>query len=126
VISFLEGEGLTRGYARYWNSHALTHASDSRILFKPVIECRQPASNVLCPFNVNLRTIWYRPQPGRSFLLIDTSVPRAAPDFLSDPPSEAYGPPLLTREFGEMKVFVYDYDIGSMFEPVCLTGYRCP
>lgn len=126
VISFLDSQGLTRGYAGYFNAHPLTYLSDMRIHVYPVIPCQQPVRNVLCPFSVNTRTAWYRPHSGvRSFIVFDA----AGPPSLSAAPAPDYGPPAVTRHFGNISVFVYDYDVAAMFAPDCpigSAGFFCP
>lgn len=119
VISFLTTQGVTRGYADYYNSHPLTLLSDGRIHSYPVLPCRQPVSRDLCPFPVNTRTAWYRPTSGaRSFLLFDAD----APTLISTLPPADFGAPAVTARFGGLSVFVYDYDVGSKLAPACPRG----
>lgn len=68
IISFLADEGVTRGYSDYFNSHPLTYRSDGRIHSYPVLPCRRPVSPALCPFPVNVRSVWYRPTSGTKVL----------------------------------------------------------
>jgi hypothetical protein len=125
LISFLESQRLKYGYGGYFTSHQLTLMSDLEIYVYPVIACHQPASDTICPLFVNVRTAWYVPRPGvRSFLLQDTSVPA----FISPIPSKSLGRPALTRTFGTMTVYVFDYDVASRFSPACINPgvFTCP
>lgn len=125
LLSFLDSQGLRYGYAGYLTSHQLTLLSDMRIHAYPVIACRQPVSDMLCPFFVNVRTAWYRPRPGvRSFVIQDAEVPL----LFSPAPPQALGRPSQTRTFGTMTVSVFDYDIAARFSPPCIDpgGFICP
>jgi hypothetical protein len=126
VISFLTAQGVSRGYADYYNSHPLTHLSEGRIHSYPVLPCRQPVSRELCPFPVNTRTAWYRPVNGtRSFVLFDADTPT----LISTPPPADFGAPAVTGRFGGLSVFVYDYDVGSKLAAACPWGsanFFCP
>ena len=125
LISFLESRGLKYGYAGYFTSHQLTLLSDRRVYAFPVIACRQPASDIICPLFVNVRTAWYVPRPGvRSFLIQEASVPAA----YSPLPSASLGRPSEVRTMGTMTVFVFDYDIASRFSPPCINPgvFTCP
>jgi hypothetical protein len=125
LISFLEGRGLKYGYGGYFTSHQLTLMSDLRVYTYPVIACRTPASDIICPLFVNVRTAWYVPRPGvRSFLLQDSSVPES----ISPGPSKSLGRPSEVRTFGTMTVYLFDYDIASRFSPPCIDPgvFFCP
>jgi hypothetical protein len=126
VISFLTAQGVSRGYADYFNSHPLTRLSEGRIHSYPVLPCRRPVSPALCPFPVNTRTAWYRPTNGsRSFLLFDADSVTS----ISTPPPADFGAPAITGRFGGVSVFVYDYDVGSKLAPACPLGspsFFCP
>lgn len=126
IISFLQEQGVDQGYAGYLNSHPLTYMSDMKVRFYPVISCRQPVSMNLCPFSVNTRTAWYRPKPAtRTFVLFDA----AAPAFITSAPMKEFGPPSVTRRFGDMAISIYQYDVASRFDKPCPAGspmLTCP
>ena len=114
IFAFLRSQGATRGYTGYWNSHSLTYKSEMKISALPVFECRGSGSKSLCPFWVHVRTSWYIPRDGvRTFLLTDSGTTDGG---LTAPPSEEFGQPVLERKFGELTLYIYDYDIASRFE----------
>lgn len=122
VIAFLEQEGLTRGYAGYWDSHSITwHDQDSggRATVYPVGECEAPSPpsaspRTLCPFALATSTSWYHPQPGmRTFVVTGGAGPPSAA--LAAAPPQAFGPPVQAAVLGTYSVFVYDYDVASQF-----------
>ncbi|HEX3425830.1 MAG TPA: hypothetical protein VHT30_06840 [Acidimicrobiales bacterium] len=124
VVGFLEQQGVTIGYTGYFDSHPLTLASGMRVHFYPVVACRQPVSDRLCPFYVNARTVWYVARPGiRTFVLFDARTPpqvaaATTPDL---------GTPTATRQFGPLTVYIYDYDVASRLAPPCSSGVlTCP
>lgn len=126
VLSFLDSEQVTRGYTGYLTSHYLTYKSDLKVHLYPVITCRQPVSTALCPFSVNTRTAWYQPERGvRSFVLFDA----AGPSLISPAPPPDLGGPAAVGHFGDLFVFVYDYDVAARFAPGCPLGsaaFTCP
>jgi hypothetical protein len=119
LIAFLEHEGLTRGYAGYWDSHSVTwHSwhSGGRATIYPVSECL-PLSKTLCPVNLATSTSWYRPEPAvKTFVVTGGSGPPGAA--LRTSPPESFGPPAQTATVGAYSVFVYDYDVASRFGPM--------
>lgn len=126
IVSFLENEGALLGYAGYFNSHPLTYASEMRVRVYPVLACRLPVSDELCRFPVNIRTAWYQARSGvRSFLLSDHEVPDIiAARFLPE-----FGKPSAYRRFGNISVYVFDYDIASRLAAPCPLGspkLTCP
>jgi hypothetical protein len=118
LLNFLEQQGLDRGYAGYWNAHALTWNSNLKVRVYPVFECQQPANNQLCTFPIAARDSWYRPQQGRSFVLTGPERGQA----LSDVPSSELGPPQLVEKVGKLTVYVYAYDVAARFTPRELFG----
>lgn len=125
LFAFLESRGLQYGYGGYFTSHQVTLLSDRRFYAFPVIACRQPASDIICPLFVNVRTAWYVPRPGiRSFLIQEATVPAA----YTPSPSVSLGRPSEVRKMGTMTVYVFDYDIASRFSPPCIDPgvFTCP
>lgn len=112
IATFLQEEGLERGYGSYRLAHPFTHNVDMAHRTYPVFECRPPSPE-LCPFPVNTRSVWYEPEEGvRTFLITDPDAGFLA---LSSPPSQALGEPSRQRRFGSLLVLVYEYDIASRF-----------
>lgn len=115
VIRFLSSQGVIRGYTEYWNSHPMTYHSNARIHAYPVMECPKSPSNTLCPFPFNIRTTWYHPQKRegvKTFVITDSSLQVLK---LRSPPPAEFGNPSMIRQFEEISVFVYDYDVASKF-----------
>lgn len=112
IETFLQEEGLERGYGGYRLAHPFTYSVDMAHRTYPVFECRPPSTE-LCPFPVNTRSVWYRPEAGiRTFLITDPDAGFLA---LSSPPSQTLGEPSQQRRFGSLLVLVYEYDIASKF-----------
>lgn len=112
IASFLQEEGLERGYAGYRIAHSFTYSTDVQLQAYPVYNCESPEPD-LCPFYVNTRSVWYRPADAeRTFLIVDP------PDYLSilPPPPGVFGEPAQVRQFGGFSVLIYDYDIASRFK----------
>jgi hypothetical protein len=127
VIAFLEDQGVTTGYTGYFDSHPLTLRADARVHFYPVLACRSPVSPRLCPFFVNARTSWYFPRPDiRSFVLFDSKTPA----YIASIPTGDLGVPKMTRQFGALYVFIYDYDVASRLAAPCPSSspnqFFCP
>jgi hypothetical protein len=117
IVAFLEREGLTHGYAGYFSSHPVTMLSGQKIHSYPVIACHAPASDVVCPFFVNIHTGWYVPRPDqRTFFIYGGGS--LGP--LDPAPPIMFGPPSSTHAFGAFTVSVFDYDIASRFAPPCI------
>jgi hypothetical protein len=111
LVQAAQAEGLTRGYAGYWNASSLTWNAHERVLIRPVTACANPRGADICPYGLMSVASWYRPQPGRSFLIVDPSTAHvpAVPRGL--------GPPLASHRVGGMTLLVYPYDIGSRLGP---------
>ena len=108
--SFARSEGLKRGYADFWVAANVTWASGLDLEVFPIRACQVTLR--YCPHNVHMITIWYRPTDGRSFLLLD---PNQA-EYLNglDP---LWGPPSEVRTIGQLRAYVYPYDIARRFGP---------
>jgi hypothetical protein len=96
----LEREGVTRGYAGYWEAQNLSWQSDMRLLVAPVTNCGRE----LCPINIFTIRSWYEPRGGPTFLLVDPTV-----NVIHAPPFAARA--RATHRFGPMTLYVFDYDI---------------
>jgi hypothetical protein len=112
VISFLEAQGLTRGYAAYDEATPITLKSDFRLLVRPVTEqflttadnCAQP----ICPYAYNSVSDWYGGGAGPTFILFDPEMAR-----LAQPPPDALDPPVNILHVGRFAVYVYLDDVAS-------------
>jgi hypothetical protein len=96
----LEREGVTRGYAGYWDAQNLSWQTDMRLLVAPVSNC----GDKLCPNNIFTIRSWYEPQGGPTFLLVDPTV-----NLIHAPPFAARA--TSTHRFGPMTLYLFDYDI---------------
>jgi hypothetical protein len=111
VIAFLEQEGLTKGYASYWDSLGLTWRSNLAVDAYPVVECGTPAAPALCKVSVNTISSWYRPVAGvRTFLVAGSP---ALPLSLTAAPPASFGQPVLVRHIDYYTVYVYDHDVAA-------------
>ena len=108
VAALAARDGLTRGYAGYWDAAPITWATHLRVHVYPVYSC---APN-LCEFDLHTIARWYRPHPGQhTFLLTDSIQP-----FLGEPPA-TLGPPIARYPIGQVTMYVYPYDIASRIAP---------
>jgi hypothetical protein len=96
----LEREGVTRGYAGFWNASNLSWQSGMKLLVAPIRNCGVE----LCPYNVFTIRSWYAPTGSHTFLLIDPTL-----HVLRPPPfaSRSYA----THRFGPLTLYLFDYDI---------------
>ena len=79
---------------------------------QPVVPCRQPESNALCPYTFNVVSTWYHPHSSNSFVLRDAS----SLTMTGDPPDE-FGPPSATYLINDVfTMFVYPYDVASRLD----------
>jgi hypothetical protein len=100
LVELLEREGVTRGYAGYWDAQNLSWQTDMRVLVAPVVNCGER----LCPYNFFTIRSWYEPKGGPTFLLIDPTIPVIhAPPFVSRASA--------SHRFGPLTVYLFEYDI---------------
>jgi hypothetical protein len=102
----LEHEGVTRGYAGYWDAQNLSWQSGMRLLVAPVANC----GDKLCPTRIFTIRSWYEQQGGPSFLLVDPTV-----NVIHAPPFAARA--RATHRFGPMTLYIFDYDIARHIRP---------
>jgi hypothetical protein len=102
LVDLLEREGVTRGYAGYWDAQNLSWQTRMRLLVAPVTRC---TTTQLCPYDFFTIRSWYTPRPGGSFLLLDgtNNVVAGAPPFVRNAKD--------SRRFGPLTVYLFDYDI---------------
>jgi hypothetical protein len=107
VEQVLEHEGVTRGYAGYWDSHNLSWQSHMHLRVAPVVNC----ADTLCPYNFFTIRSWYLGQSGPTFLLIDpTNAFVKAPSFVSEAVS--------THRLGPLTLYVFRHDIARHFRVI--------
>src|SRR5258708_7092791 len=112
VISFLEAQGLTRGYAAYDEASPMTLKSDFHLLVRPVTDqfasdderCAQP----ICPYAYNSVSDWYQGGAGPTFILLDPEMAR-----LGQPPPDTLDPPANVLHVGRFAIYVYADDVAS-------------
>jgi hypothetical protein len=101
LVHLLERNGVTRGYAGYWDAQNLSWQSGMRLLIAPVQRCGPQ----LCPYNFFTIRSWYAQHRGPTFLILDAAnrfIPDA-PSFVSDA--------TVSYHFGTLTVYLFDYDI---------------
>ena len=110
VISFLEMQGLTHGYAVYDEASPMTLKSDFQLQVRPVTDqfasedekCAQP----ICPYAYNSVSDWYRGGSGPTFILLDPEMAR-----LGQPPPDTLDPPVNVLHVGRFAIYVYADDV---------------
>src|SRR5439155_24585897 len=100
-----EREGVTRGYAGYWDAANLTWQSRRRLVVSPVTRCDLPREPRLCAFRFFTVRSWYDPRPGPSFLIVDpeTAFVTQAPPIVRTAAKSFH--------LGPLTVYVFDYDL---------------
>jgi hypothetical protein len=112
VISFLEQQGLTHGYAAYDEASPMTLKSDFELQVRPVTEqfladderCAQP----ICPYAYNSVSDWYGGRGGPTFILVDPEMVR-----LGQPPPDTLDPPANVLHVGRFAIYVYADDVAA-------------
>jgi hypothetical protein len=112
VISFLELQGLSHGYAAYDEASPMTLKSDFHLLVRPVTDqfvtgdemCAQP----ICPYAYNSVSDWYSGGTGSTFILLDPEMAR-----LGQPPPDTLDPPVNVLHAGRFAIYVYSDDVAS-------------
>lgn len=102
--------GMKRGYAGYWYSLGLSWFAKKRFHTYPVDRCGAHLER-LCASFYNHLSSWYEPGRARGsfFLSSGTRLPRSA---------KSFGRPRHTYHFGgDLKLYVYDYDIATRIGP---------
>jgi hypothetical protein len=119
---------VTAGYGGYGEASSLTWNTHGRVVVRPVMECQGVEGTTICPFYLVAPSSWYVPERRDTFLLVDSEEP-----WLSSLPS-GLGKPVASYAFGEMRMYIYPYDIASRFAGVILdrrvrnaiTSSACP
>ncbi len=110
VISFLEQQGLTHGYAAYDEASPMTLKSDFKLQVRPVTQqfltdddrCAQP----ICPYAYNGVADWYGGSSGPTFILVDPEMVR-----LGVPPPDTLELPANVLHAGRFAIYVYTDDV---------------
>ena len=106
LTTMLVREGVTRGYAGYWDAQNLSWKSGLRLMIAPVTW--DPVIG-LCRYRWNTIDSWFEERPGSTFLIVDPTTP-----FMSSRPKFADSAREVHR-FGPLTVYVFEYDIARYF-----------
>jgi MFS family permease len=102
IVRTLEREHARYGYAGFWSSFNLAWQSNMRVVVAAVNNCGAE----LCPNRFFTIESWYHPHRGRSFLLVDATIPDIkAPEFAKNAAK--------TVRFGPLTLYVFDDDIAA-------------
>jgi len=102
IVRALDRAGARRGYAGFWDAANLSWQTDMHLVVAPVNNC----ADALCPNKLFTISSWYRARGGRTFLLVDDTLPLIhAPPFARTATQ--------TLRFGPLTLYVFDYDIGT-------------
>jgi len=113
LARFAKAEGVTHGYAGYWDAADLSWMSGFKVRVYPVSRCT-PRQLVICPYNIGISS-WYTPRRGaRSMLIIDHGIQLP----LLSAPDPTDGAPTATTTIGDLTVYVYPFDIASKFNQI--------
>jgi hypothetical protein len=108
LVRFAGAHRLRYGYAGYWDSMPFSWASDFAVEVFPVVECGETGLT-LCPFSLDHVSSWYAPRARTpTFLIVDPAVP-----FPVTAPDPALGKPVFSTTIGQLRIYVYPYDIAS-------------
>ncbi len=112
VTAFAKAQGLDHGYAGYWEAAEMAVASDFKLRVYPVIPCGGPSVDGRCPSDQHHVKDWYVPKPGRvrTFYIVNDVKIGTQP---LGPPPARWGAAALTKRFGTLTVFVYDFDLAA-------------
>jgi hypothetical protein len=103
---------LDHGYASYANAPVVTTETDFEVRTYPVERCG-PGGEGRCRYGLHRIEAWYLPGgAGRSFYLV---AERPGWPVLGPPP-ESWGAPAEEAEFGDLHVYVYDFDLADVLE----------
>lgn len=109
LTTFAQGEGLTYGYADYWDAARLTWMLHGRVKIYPIEPCT--SQHGFCEFPFHTISSWYQPQAGvRTFLIVD-------PRYGVNNPGLTLGGPDESITSGHYTVLVYHYDLASILGP---------
>lgn len=105
---FVLSRGAAVGYGSYWDVMPIGLQADGRLRVVPIVEIGRTGR--WAGHFVAANKAWFRPHPGvhRSFLVTDArlSTPYAPHSLPS-----AFGPPLASRRFGALTVYIFAHDL---------------
>lgn len=101
MMRVLEREGVTNGYAGFWDAANLTWQSGMRVLVAPVTRCGQK----LCAYPFFTISSWFEERPGPSFLIVDPET-----EFISEPPPDVSSASA-SYHFGPLTLYLFNYDL---------------
>jgi hypothetical protein len=113
IVRLARADDATTGYAGYWDASNLTWSEKGAVVVRPLEQCANPnpQGSDICPFFLMRNPAWYRPEPRRTFLLVDPTNLYV----ISLPNS--LGAPIATYHLGAVTMYVYGYDIASKLGP---------
>jgi hypothetical protein len=113
LARFSQSNGLDHGYAGYWEAASSDELSRFGLHAYPVTDCGL-TKEARCPFHQHMIAAWYRPKPRvRTFYVYNA---RPSNESISRP-LKRWGRPVRKARFGSLTVWVYDYDLASVFPP---------
>jgi hypothetical protein len=125
LAQFARHEHVTHGYGGYWDAEELTWGTNFRVLIRPVRVCSGADSYPLCYPQLGMISSWYTPRPKTRSLLVVDSLGTSYDGVLGRDP--ALGKPLSARRLGDIRVYVYPYDIASRIRnPRCAFTWGHP
>lgn len=114
VLAAARERGLERGFGSYQTVYAMEQKLGYAVALSPVGPCAQG----VCPFYLHRNDGAYRPQSGRSFLLVDHSPMASAQsrDWLTAGPPGVQA--VESVDVGDgLEMLVYDHDVAQHFGP---------
>lgn len=110
LAAVLQREGLTRGYASWWNAGGTTVSSDAAVRVQPITL----APTLLHPFPVMVNRAWFDPAAyaGPTFLAL--TGPETQPEQLTYIETRL-GPPARVLHEAGYRIQVYDHNIATDF-----------
>jgi len=111
ITQIAQAAHVTSGYGGYGEASSLTWNTHGRVTVRPVMECETTQGPGMCDFYLVAPSAWYVPRRRNTFLLVDSQEP-----WLSSLPA-GLGKPIKAYAFGEMRMYLYPYDIASKLGP---------
>lgn len=105
LVTYLESQHVSYGYADYWESNSTTWATGGAITLRAAYSCS--AKGQLCALKFADASAWYQPHSGWTAIVVD-------PRFLLTATPSVYGPPREIRQIGPMTVYVYDHPLARV------------
>jgi len=115
LASFLQAQGLHKGYASYWDANPITYITDGEVKVRQVMQgvgCTGQAQGSVCPYPAWAAQGWYSDSGGSTFL-----ITRPGALCMTGKPNAYFGAPAKTLQYQEYTIYVYPYDISLRFMP---------